>query len=81
MTMVIVLNKVPRGMNLFHLMHTFHRHPDMTRQRSRWLRSKALQAARVLKYAPVGRAPEPPRRHARGSVGLRREEAQSADRS
>jgi len=61
---IIVLNTPPCGLNLFHLVHSMRRHPDMKRQQCRRQRSKALQAARALKYTSVGWVPQLPETHA-----------------
>ena len=57
---IVLLNHPPRGANLFHLVHTMYRHPDMKRQRSRRLRSRAMATARILKSAPVNWGPQLP---------------------
>jgi len=57
---IIYLNTPPRGANLFHLVHSMRRHPDMKRQRSRRQRSKDLQTGRRLKTETMGWLPDLP---------------------
>ncbi len=55
----IVLNRSPRGLNIFHLIDTAKRHPDHKRQRPSRIKSRAYRAGRRLMAAPVRSVPLP----------------------